>query len=308
MTEVIIEHNKKLISPSTFEGIKLTRERFGTASSLSVKILAETEISEGDAIRIRVDDENVFFGFIFTINYSGDYFELKAYDQLRYLKNKEFYNYSGKRADEVIKMIASDFRLNVGNIAKTSYVIPSRIENNTTLFDMISFALTSEEMHTGKSFVLYDDFGKLTLKEVSKMKLNLLIDSSSCEGISTTSTIDSKTFNKIKVKDSNGNVYISQDSSTMNKWGILTHVDSLKKGENGKAKADSLLKLYDKPKKSFKIVNALGDLRVRGGSLIDVQFAEGIKSETVLVDKVSFEIFNDYSKMNLTVLGGDYYG
>ena len=38
-----------------------------------------------------------------------------AYDQLRYLKNKDTRVYVNKRADEVVRSIASDFQLNCRN-------------------------------------------------------------------------------------------------------------------------------------------------------------------------------------------------
>lgn len=49
-----------------------------------------------------------------------------AYDQLRYLKNKDTRVYVNKRADEVVRSIASDFQLNVGMLENTGYVIAKR--------------------------------------------------------------------------------------------------------------------------------------------------------------------------------------
>lgn len=49
-----------------------------------------------------------------------------AYDQLRYLKNKDTRVYVNKRADEVVRSIASDFQLNVGMLENTGYVIAKK--------------------------------------------------------------------------------------------------------------------------------------------------------------------------------------
>lgn len=55
-------------------------------------------------------------------------------------------------------------------------------------------------------------------------------------------------------------------------YSILT---LLQDGENGQAKADALLKLYNKATKTLTIKDACGDSRVRGGSLVVVQLNLG---------------------------------
>ena len=103
-----------------------------------------------------------------------------AYDQLRYLKNKWTYQYQNKRADEVVKMIADDFLLKTGTLENTGYRI-SRTEDNETLFDIIQNALDITVMNTKELYVLYNDFGKLTLRNIKNMKVNLLIDEETAE-------------------------------------------------------------------------------------------------------------------------------
>ena len=52
----------------------------------------------------------------------------------------------------------------------------------------------------GKNRVAYyDDAGKLTLKNINTMKLNLLIDEETGENFSYESSIDEQTYNKIKL-------------------------------------------------------------------------------------------------------------
>ena len=47
----------------------------------------------------------------------------------------------------------------------------------------------------------------------------------------------------------------------MNDWGILQYFDTLQDGENGQAKADALLKLYNKATKTLTIKDACGDFQ-----------------------------------------------
>ena len=52
-------------------------------------------------------------------------------------------------------------------------------------------------------YVLYDDFGEITLKNVSSMKLNTLIDADIIDDFDYSSSIDSNTYNKIKLSKEN---------------------------------------------------------------------------------------------------------
>ena len=105
-------------------------------------------------------------------------------------------------------------------------------------------------------------------------------------------------------------VYIAQDSSNINKWGILQYFDTLQKGENGQAKADALLKLYNKKTRSLKITNALGDNRVRAGSMVVINLDLGdIKLKNwMLVEKCKHTYKEGEHWMDLTLRGGDFVG
>ena len=199
--ELLIQHGKTLFQPAIEEGITWTTERKGCPSTLTFNVLKEAtgDFVEGDAVRLKIDGQNVFYGFIFSKKRDKDkIITVTAYDQLRYLKNKDTYVYEGKTAGELIQMIANDFRLNTGSIENTEYKIPSRVEDNQTLFDIIQTALDLTLQVTGKMYVLYDDFGKLTLQSLGSMKTNILIDEETGQNFNYTSSIDDETFYKVK--------------------------------------------------------------------------------------------------------------
>lgn len=103
-------------------------------------------------------------------------------------------------------------------------------------------------------------------------------------------------------------VYITQDSSNINKWGILQYFDTLQKGENGQAKADALLKLYNKKTRNLKITNALGDNRVRAGSMVVINLDLGdMKVKNwMLVEKCKHTYKEGEHWMDLTLRGGEF--
>lgn len=314
--ELLIQNGNKVYIPVVEEGIIWTTERKETPGQLTFNVVKDDLINftEGNAVRLRVDNKNIFYGFIFIKKRDKDgIIKVTAYDQIRYLKNKDTYVYTNKRADEFIRMVASDFNLNVGTLENTGYKIASRVEDNEELIVMIQNSLDLTLMNKKEMFVLYDDFGKLTLKSIQSMRLNLLIDEETGENYSYTSSIDSDTYNKIKLvydneKSGKRDVYIAQDSNNMNNWGILQYFDTLKEGENGKAKADALLSLYNKKTRNLTIQNAFGDTRVRAGSMVVVQLNLGdVKlNNLMLVEKCKHKFNLDEHFMDLTLRGGEF--
>lgn len=314
--EIFIEHASKLYQPIVKEGIQWKTERAGSPSTLKFTVIKDDtiEFQEGEPVLMKVDGTSVFYGFVFTKKRNKDHhIEVTAYDQLRYLKNKDTYVYANKTASQVIQMIAGDFNLNLGTIESTSYVIPSRVEDNQSLFDIIQNALDLELQNKSEMFCLYDDCGKLTLQNIASMKLDILIDADSAENFDYTSSIDQNTYNKVKLtydNDESGEreVYITQDSSNQNKWGILQYYEKLQKGENGQAKADALLKLYNQKTRNLKVNNCFGDIRCRAGTLIPVQLYLGdtTVSNYLLVEKATHTFNNDQHLMSLNLRGGEF--
>lgn len=315
------ESGTKVYQPAVEEGIEWSTERRGTPGKLVFKVLKDDilDFSEGSAVRLRVDNEKIFFGFVFKQQRTKDQIiTVTAYDQLRYLKNKDTKVYENKTAAQFIRMTAEDFQLNVGTMEDTRYIIPSRVEENTSLFEMFENALDLTLVNTGEMFVLYDDFGKLTLKSLSSMYVGvpgayLVIDEETGENFDYISSIDDSTYNKIKLTYDNEesgkrDVYIAQDSSNINRWGILQYFDTLQKGEDGQAKADALLELYNKKTRNLKITNALGDNRVRAGSMVVINLDLGdIKLKNfMLVEKVKHTYRESEHWMDLTLRGGEF--
>ena len=274
--------------------------------------------SEGDAVRLQVNGHKIFYGFVFKKKRDKEgVISVTAYDQLRYLKNKDTYVYSGKTAGQVIKMIAKDFNLNTGKIADTKYKIPSRVEDNSTLFDIIQNALDLTLQHKNKMYVMYDDFGKITLKSLADMKVHkgdeyLLITDESAENYDYSSSIDEDTYDQIKLVYKNqdtgkSEVYMAKSTKSINKWGVLQKYDTLQKDENGKDKANSLLKLYNSATRKLQLKNVKGDYRVRAGSLILVSLNLGDKkiNNFMLVEKCKHEFKESQHLMTLTLKGGD---
>lgn len=312
--ELLIQNGSNIYQPRVEDEIRWQTERKGQPGRLTFSILPDVDVQEGNAVRFKFNGEPVFYGFIFSKNRDkGDLISIVAYDQLRYLKNKDTYIYTNKTANELIAMITQDFNLQTGTLENTGFKITSRIEDNKTLFDIIQTALDLTLQNKKQMYVLYDDFGKLTLQNVESMKLNILIDETAAENYRYTSTIDGETYNKIKLAFESGEkgkreIYIAQDSAHINDWGVLQYFESIDETVNGKAMADALLKLYNAKTRNLQISGAFGDVRVRAGCSVPVKLDLGdvALQNYMMVEKVQHTFRNDEHFMDLTLRGGEF--
>lgn len=316
MVELAIVNGENVYFPSVLDGITWETERKGAPGVLRFTVVnAENpEFEEGNVVRLVVDGTPVFFGYVFKKKRDKQrQIEVTAYDQLRYFKNKETYVYKNKTADQVIQMMAADFKLDVGALENTGYVIKQRIEDDKTLFDIALNALDETMTNVKKLYVLYDDFGKLTLKNIESMITDLLIDSETGENFTYESSIDEQTYNQIKLvydneKTGKRDVYMARGLGNISRWGILQYYEKANSDVGLAQKADALLQLYNQKTRSLKISSAIGDLRVRAGSSVGVMLDLGDISvrSLMICEKVKHTFKNDYHTMDLTLRGNSF--
>lgn len=126
--ELIVMHDRKdmyLIDPQ--DGVTLDRSPDLAPAKLSFKVFKDKvlNIEEGDLVNFKVNGKLVFVGYIFEKKRSKDNFiEVTAYDQCKYLKSEGYYVFDGKKtASELIKTLAEDLAIKVGDITPTTYKI-----------------------------------------------------------------------------------------------------------------------------------------------------------------------------------------
>lgn len=311
-----IVNNNVIYEPAVEDGIQWTTERKGSPGKLTFKVINDDllNITEGNSVSLIVDDTCVFYGYIFSKSRDKNrIISVTAYDQLRYFKNKDTYMYTNKKASDVLKMIAEDFNLKCGSVEDTGYVIAKKLESNQTLFDIVQSALDATLMNTKKLYVLYDDCGRLTLKNIASMKLGLIIDEETGQNFDYKSSIDSQTYDQVKLtfdneKTGKRDVYMAKDSSNINNWGILQFYDTLQDGENGAYKAEQLLSYYNKKTRTLSIKDAFGDVRVRAGvsPLIRLKLGDIEVNNYMVCEKVTHTFKDNQHTMSLDVIGGEF--
>lgn len=300
MLEILIDNKdgivwdiSELVSTVTWKTV-----RIGQPGSLDVTLVKHKElrVEPGAVIRVKSGDRGIFYGYVFTIERSDDdTLRLTAYDQIRYLLSHDTYVFSNVTASDVLLKIANDLQLKTGIVAYTSYRIPSLVEDNQKLLDIICKALDLTLINTGRMFVLYDDFGRLNLREPANMATDVVVgDESLAYGYDYKRSIDEDTYNRIKLVQDNKEtgkreVYIAQDSRTIAKWGRLQYFQKVDEKLNSaqiRQMLDRLIQLKNRETKTFRI-NAIGDLNIRAGVYVPVKIEELGIDQYFLVDECS---------------------
>lgn len=281
-------------------------------SSLDIKFIKDSvvNINNGDVISFKADNNPIFYGYIFENSGSKEpNIKLTAYDQLRYLLYNDTYVFTNKKANGIVTEIANDIGLRLGPIEDTGYLIPSLLEDDKKLLDIMYSALEKTLMSTGQTYTLYDDYGSLCLRNINNLRQDIVIsDDSNLGDYDYKNSIDSETYNRIKLvrdnKESKGrDVYISQDSNNIAKWGRLQYYKKIDEKMN-KAQIEEMLnatlKLKNKENRTLKLKDVVStdiarDLKLRAGSGVYVEIAEKKISQYYLIEEATHK----FSKGNL---------
>lgn len=315
MSEIslFISKGDELQYPILAEEITWKTERKGSPGELTFTTVKDELLSypEGSPVSLIVDGQKVFYGFVFTKSRDKNHhIKVTAYDQLRYLKNKDTLIYEGLTCGELIKKLASMFHLRTGVLADTDHRV-TRTEDNVSLFDMIQNNLDEVVQAKGKMYVLYDDYGKITLRDIENLVVPYLIDQDCIENFDYQTSIDSDVYNKIKLyyddKDAGvRDVYIAQDSSHINQWGVLQNTEAIQNPSIAESKVNGLLALYNRVARNLSVKGAVGDLRVRAGCHLPVHLYLGDMTvkQYLIAESVTHTWKDDKHSMDITLMGG----
>ncbi len=256
-------------------------------------------INAGDVVRVRKDDVNVFYGYVFKLKQNQDgEIGVTAYDQVRYLLNKDTYVFKNVETGDIIRQIAADFKLKVGRVDPTGYKLPSMVEDGQTLLDIVEKANTLTLDRAGQFFVFFDDF----------LAGFYIGDESLLTAFDYGEDIDSDTYNQIKLYQDNKKtgkreVYQARDSANIAKWGVLQLYQSVDDNLNA-AQINQMLTqlaaLKNRVQRSLKL-EAVGDIRVRAGMYLPVAIRGLDINVPMLVDEVKHSFDGADHTMSITL-------
>ena len=236
----------------------------------------------GSGVSMRVNNNGIFFGFIFDVEYAGDEVSVTALDQMRYLKNKDTYVLAGLTASQVFTRLCSDFMLQYRVANATGYTLAPQVHDGKSLYEIMKDAMDETLRATGEMYTVYDHYGTLVFRAVMDMKTHIRIGGGSLLSAYTFNrSIDEDTYNQIKLiredeETATREVYITKDTLNINRWGVLQHYETVDESANYaqiKEYGENLLKTKNRETKMLSL-ECLGDLRIRAGSGIAVGIEE----------------------------------
>lgn len=290
-----------------------TTRRSGYPASLELTVQDDPSVEWacGGILTARNAEKRLFYGYLFRIDLREDGgVGLTAYDQTRYLKNKDTYVFTGKRADEIIRQISADFTLKVGDLAHTGYAIPLVVGDGQTLFDILLKALDLTLINTGRMFYLWDDYGALSLSEVKTAgELPVVGDKSLATGYTYSVDIDAQTSNQIKLVRVNGetgkrDVYLFRDSDNIKRWGVLQNYEKVDENMNPAqitTQGERMLELYNRPARSLEL-KAVSLPEVRAGKVVFVDLSAAGLKQPFLVEEACHNLVEETMTLKVKVV------
>lgn len=318
-TELIIANKSSgqmwEVSNSTSE-ITLETNRTGSPGTLKFTVIKAGDLSffEGDVVRFSVDGKLQFYGWVFTkVKDRWGLIQVTCYDRLRYLKASASYAFYKQKAGDIIRRIAGDLAIEVGELADTGYAIPSLIEENQCCMDIIQSAVQQTLLNTGKVYVFYDNGSGLALQEAEQLKADVIIgDKSLLTDYSYKTDIDAQTYNYVKLSRPNeetggADVYVAEDSANIAQWGLLQLYQTVDGSANAaqiEEQAKITLKYYNRRMRTLS-VNSLGVVGLRAGQMVLMKvpgLGDINLDQYVLLERVTHTYKNDSHTMTFDTL------
>ena len=238
------------------ESLKLTGDSSKFNRSIELTLSATEngrtrafEFDEGDTLSFKYDSKLRFIGVIFAYSISSDgALSITAHDSNIYLtKSTDTRIFKSKKASEIIRILATDFGIPIGDIADTGYVIPYIRLSKTTIFNMVLKVLTLTSNQTGKRFFIRNDGGKLVVTAGASNAKYLFKDGENIISASYSRSIeDTRTQAKvIGGKKGKETVVVVKDDAKREKYGVMQvfeEMDEKATASQVKQRAQSLLK------------------------------------------------------------------
>lgn len=282
------------------ESVTLTTHRTGNPGVLKFTVIKAGTLSftEGDEVSFSVDGELQFSGWVFTKSKDRwGVIDVTCYDRLRYFKANASYAFYGRTAGAIIREIAEDLQISVGEIADTGYALPSFVQQDQSCLDIVGLAVQQTLLNTGDIYVFYDNGYGVSLQKAGDMIAPYMIgEKSLLLDYTYTTDIDTQTYNSVKLARPNettgrADVFVAQDSDTIAQWGLLRLYQTVDEALNDaqvKARAVASLQYYNQRLRTLKFTSLGVPLRAGQMLLMKVPGLGDINlDQYVLVEQVS---------------------
>ncbi len=264
--KVYIKSNGAVYSVPLVKEAVIEKEEF-CAGRFVFSVIKDSVMSfnQGDCVSVKYKGEGIFYGYVFSKSRDKELvITVTCYDQMRYLKNRQTYQRSAMKLDEIVKSIARDHQLRLGTVDKTQRVLSSVAIDNVSLLDVVKSAVCEERRLSGRRFILYDDFGELSLREEKNIIIDTLTESSTAENFFYKDSIDNDVYNMVQVytdtkKKGLREIVGVSDGANIEKWGTLILSKKAQEPESAYEEAKNLLEEYNRINREIVIRGIRGN-------------------------------------------------
>ena len=290
--------------------------------TLKLTILDDPELGESNRTGIDVyeghhlifleDGKELFRGIIMVqVRDQERNLEITAYDNGIYLSNnKGSFSYRKKTATAIFMDVCKRYGISRGEAAQTTYKIPELVDVNTTIYDILTNALSKTYTANGERYFILSKEGQLHLLRRKEHVTKLVLETGQ-EG-SEYGNITQYAYGKSIANTKTRLRLISQEGKTVASWfdenlekkiGIMQDVqvpdDNLSK-KKLKQQAIILLNQLKQPQETINLT-ALGTTEVYTGTAIYLSIPEINIGRVFYVDSDTHTWDGDYHTMKLTL-------
>lgn len=252
--------------------------------------LAES-FPNGSTVVFQRNGTQAFYGFLFRTESDAKKRRCICFDQIRYLTAADSMTREIEPLSRFFERVAAKAgdRIRIGTVENTEANLAQRRFDGKSYLDMLMQSIADNELLNGYHYTLYDEFGALRLRDTAEMRLPLVLgDNSLATGFSYSRSIDGDVYNVVKVSQDSGDEAVKEDPESVRKWGrlVLCQKESGKNAIQLNQIAETLLKAKNREVQTLRI-DAVGDLRVIGGSGVKVILSAVGLSEWAVVKRVT---------------------
>ena len=315
---ILIENGSNVYDVTgLLEGEAILTEEVNCAGQLVFSVIRDgvIDFQEGNRVELYEGETCLFVGWVMQKKRTQEQIiTVTAYDQIYYLiQNRADYAYSNKTASDIVRMIGTDFGMELGTVDDSGWIIPQRIEESQSLLDIICNAMALSETGNGKRLFLFDRGGKLCFQteESLKTQKGLRCDGT-ISGYDYQTDISKDTYNAVFLKQTGtqkqpGSVYKKDRTGDVEKWGRLEYFSQVDRSLNEsqlKEMAEGILAEKCRVNRTLTVENLNGEEMVWPGEslYIEIQDLGDISlQEVCLVQKAKRIYRNGEIRMQVTV-------
>jgi len=235
----------------------------------------------GHLVQFSIDGEGVFYGYITDVQLDkAPLMTVTARDQIFYLKSKDILYTENMTASDIFTDVCNRKAHLVHRVQSAAGAIlePHDYKADSTMFNMIKYAIDWANVLEGTQYMIRDEFGVLVFTELGRLHTGIRLgDGEYAIDYQYQSSIEGETYNHIKFYRANEEIgmydtWVAQDSGTMARWGelgLIVEADKNLTDAEIMGEAQRFLGFYNAPLETLS-VSALGRLGVYAGNGISL--------------------------------------